>query len=257
MKLFYREYGEGQPVVILHGLLGFSDNWVGIARKLSKEGFRVLIPDQRNHGRSPRNTVFNYYALTDDIAEFIESKNLVMPVILGHSMGGKVAMRYTLENPEAVGKLVIVDTSLRTYTRFNYHLKLIEAMLSIDLSRVRSRKGVEKALSEKINEMRMVQFLMKNLYRKEKDLLAWRPDLQVISNQIEDLYGGIFYSTRYERPTLFIRGGKSDYILEEDYPAIYQSFSNAVIKTLENATHWVHADEPVKFNQLLLEFLKD
>lgn len=256
MELFYREYGEGQPIIILHGLLGISDNWVGIARKLAKESFRVLIPDQRNHGQSPKSPVFNYYALTDDIAEFIEAKSLVRPFIIGHSMGGKVAMRYTLENPDSVGRLVIVDTSLRTYIRFTYHLKLIEAMLSIDTGLLHSRKEVETALSQRISEVRMVQFLMKNLYWREKDLLAWRPNLQVISDHIEDMYGGIFYSTRYEKPALFIRGGKSDYVLEEDYAAIYLSFPEAIIKTVENGTHWVQADEPVEFYQMLLEFLK-
>jgi esterase len=256
MELFYREYGEGQPVIILHGLLGISDNWVGIAKKLAKEGFRVLIPDQRNHGQSPHNPVINYYALTDDIKEFIESKNLAMPVVLGHSMGGKVAMRYSLENPDLVSKVIIVDTSLRTYFRYNYHLKLIDAMLSVDFNRSGSRKEVEHILSEKISEKRLVQFLMKNLYWKERRLLAWRPDLQAISYQTEALYDGIFYSTRFEKPALFIRGGKSDYILEEDYAAIHQSFPNAIIETIENGTHWVHADEPAAFYNLLLEFLK-
>lgn len=256
MELFYREYGEGQPIIILHGLLGISDNWVGIGRKLAKEGFRILIPDQRNHGQSPHNPVINFYALTDDISEFIEAKNLVRPVILGHSMGGKVAMRYSLENPDSVSRLIIVDTSLRTYVRFNYHLKLIDAMLSIDFSRTTSRKEVEYDLSQKIRDERVVQFLLKNLYRKEKNLLAWRSDLQAISYHVEDMYDGVFYSTRFERPALFIRGGKSDYILEEDYVAIYQSFPNALIKTIENGTHWVHADEPAIFYNIILEFLK-
>ena len=256
MELFYREYGEGQAIIILHGLLGISDNWVGIARKLAKEGFRVLIPDQRNHGQSPHNPVINFYALTDDLSEFIEKKSLAMPVILGHSMGGKVAMRYSLENPGSVSRIIIADTSLRTYVRFNYHLNLIDAMLSVDFSLTSSRKEVEQALSEKIADERLVKFLMKNLYWKEKNLLAWRPDLQAISYHVEDMYDGVFYSTRFEKPALFVRGGKSDYILEEDYPAIYQSFPNALIKTIENGTHWVHADEPAAFYSLLLEFLK-
>jgi esterase len=256
MELFYREYGEGQPVIILHGLLGISDNWVGTARKLAKEGFRVLIPDQRNHGQSPQGPVFNYYTLTDDIEEFIETRKLVRPVILGHSMGGKVAMRYTLENPDSVSRLIVVDTSLRTYIRFNYHLMLIDAMLSVDFNQLRSRNEVEHAISEKIRDERMVQFLLKNLYWKEKGLLAWRPNLQAISYHLEDLYDGVFYSTRFEKPALFIRGGKSDYILEEDYAAIFQSFPSAIIKTIENGTHWVQADEPEAFYKIVLEFLK-
>jgi len=256
MDLFYREYGEGQPIVILHGLLGISDNWVGIARKIAEEGYRVLIPDQRNHGQSPQHPVFNYYALTDDISEFIETKSLDKPIILGHSMGGKVAMRYTLENPNSVSRIIIVDTSLRTYGRFDYHLKLIDAMLSVDFSRSGSRQEVEIVLSEKIRDERLVQFLLKNLYWKEKNLLAWRPNLQAISYHIEAMYDGVFYSTRFEKPALFIRGGKSDYILEEDYTAIYQNFPHAVITTIKNGTHWVHADEPEEFYRLLVGFLK-
>ena len=165
-------------------------------------------------------------------------------------------MRYTLENPASVSRLIIVDTSLRTYIRFNYHIQLIDAMLSVDFSRSRNRKEVEQALSEKIRDDRMVQFLMKNLYWKEMGLLTWRPDLKSISDHIEDLYDGVFYSTRFERPALFIRGGKSDYILEEDFAAIYQSFPLARILTIENATHWVQADEPGIFFQMLMEFIK-
>ncbi len=256
MDLFYREYGEGQPIVILHGLLGNSDNWVGISRKLAAEGYKVLIPDQRNHGQSPWNPVLNYYALVDDLSGFIDSKKLADPIILGHSMGGKVAMRYALENSASVKRIVIVDTSLRSYVRYDYHLKLIDAMLSVDFSKASDRRAVKILLSEKIGDERMVQFLMKNLFRKAKGRLAWRPNLQAISDQIQDLYDGVFYSARFEKPALFIRGGKSDYVLEEDYHAIYQNFPLAVIKTIENATHWVHADEPGEFYRLLTEFLK-
>lgn len=256
MELFYREYGEGQPVIILHGLLGISDNWVGVARKVAAEGYRVLIPDQRNHGQSPHHPVLNYYALTDDLSEFIESKKLVKPVILGHSMGGKVAMRYTLEHPGSVSKLIVVDTSLRTYVRLNYHLNLIDSMLSVDFKKAGSRKEVEALLSEKISSKRLVHFLLKNLYWKEKGLLGWRPDLQAISYHVDSMHDGVFYSTRFEKPVLFIRGGKSDYILEEDYPAIYQNFPHAVVSTIKNGTHWVHADEPEEFIRLLMDFLK-
>jgi len=256
MELFYREYGEGRPVVILHGLLGISDNWVGISRKLAAEGYRVFIPDQRNHGQSPQHPVLNYYALTDDLVEFIESKKIIKPIILGHSMGGKVAMRYTLENPGKVEKLVIVDTSLRTYVRFNYHLNLIDAMLSVDFNETGTRQEVENQLSKKVSDERLVQFLMKNLYWKEKGRLGWRPNLQAISFHVDAMYDGVFYSTRFEEPALFVRGGRSDYILAEDYHGIYLNFPHARIVTIESGTHWVHADEPDEFYRLLLEFLK-
>jgi esterase len=255
MELFYREYGEGKPIVILHGLLGISDNWVGFARRLAEEGYRIFIPDQRNHGQSPHHPVLNYYALTDDLSEFIETHHLEKPILLGHSMGGKVAMRYTLEHPGAVDRLIIVDTSLRTYFRFNYHLKLIDAMLSVDFNLAANRQEVELKLTEKIKDDRLVQFLMKNLYWKEKGKLGWRPDLQAISYHVDAMYDGVFYSTRFDRPAFFVRGGLSDYILEEDIPVIMQNFPQAVIKTISNGTHWVHADEPEEFYMLVTEFL--
>jgi esterase len=256
MELYYREYGEGQPIVILHGLLGISDNWVGFARRLAEEGYRILIPDQRNHGQSPHHPVLNYYALTDDLSEYIETHHLAKPIILGHSMGGKVAMRYTLEHPGAVDRLIVVDTSLRTYFRFNYHLRLIDAMLSVDFNEAGTRQDVEVKLAERIKDDRLVQFLMKNLYWKEKGKLGWRPDLQAISYHVDAMYDGVFYSTRFDRPALFVRGGLSDYILEEDIPAIIQNFPQAIIKTISRGTHWVHADEPEEFYQLVAEFLK-
>jgi esterase len=255
MELFYRTYGEGKPVVILHGLLGISDNWVAFSRRLADEGFRIFIPDQRNHGQSPHHPVFNYYALTDDLVEFFETHHLKKPVILGHSMGGKVAMRYALEHPDMVDRLIVVDTSMRSYYRFNYHLKLIDAMLAVDFSLAKTRPEVEQALREKISDERLVQFLMKNLYWKEKNKLGWRPNLQAISNQVDSMYDGVFYSVKFERPALFIRGGQSDYVLEEDIPVILQNFPNAIVKTIETGTHWVHADEPEEFYRLVSEFL--
>jgi esterase len=255
MELFYRTYGEGKPVVILHGLLGISDNWVAFSRRLADEGFRIFIPDQRNHGQSPHHPVFNYYALTDDLVEFFETHHLKKPVILGHSMGGKVAMRYALEHPDMVDRLIVVDTSMRSYYRFNYHLKLIDAMLAVDFSLAKTRPEVEQALREKISDERLVQFLMKNLYWKEKHKLGWRPNLQAISNQVDSMYDGVFYSVKFERPALFIRGGQSDYVLEEDIPVILQNFPNAIVKTIETGTHWVHADEPEEFYRLVSEFL--
>ncbi len=256
MELFYRHYGHGTPIVILHGLLGISDNWVAVSRKLADEGYSVYIPDQRNHGQSPHHPVLNYYALTDDLAEFIGQHHLEKPVLLGHSMGGKVAMRYTLENPGNVERLVVVDTSLRSYVRFNYHLKLIDAMLSVDLDGAKGRQDVAEMLAGKIQDPRLVQFLVKNLFWKEKGRLGWRPNLPAISYNVDSMYDGVFYSVRFDGKAIFVRGGQSDYILEEDIPAIMHNFPHAEIKTIENGTHWVHADEPDEFYKILLEFLK-
>jgi len=257
MELFYREYGKGRPLIILHGILGLSDNWVTFSRRFSHLGFRCIIPDQRNHGHSPHHRVLNYYALSDDLAELIDKLKLDQPMILGHSMGGKMAMRYTLENPDKVKKLVVVDTSLRTYVRFQHHQRLIDAMLAVDFSRVNSRQEAEEILTRKIEEERIVQFLLKNLHWKEKKRLGWRPDLAAISENLENMYDGVFFTTRFERPALFIRGGLSDYILEQDIPAIFSNFPEARIETIENGTHWVHADEPEEFFNLVKDFLME
>lgn len=257
MELFYRHYGRGRPMVILHGLLGISDNWVSFGKQISHLGFEVFIPDQRNHGRSPHHPVFNYYALVDDLGEFLEHHKIKEPVLLGHSMGGKVTMRFSLENPGMVDRIIVVDTSLRTYVRFNYHLKLIDAMASVDFGKIRTRQEVEIMLGQKISEPRMLLFLMKNLFWKERHRLGWRPDLSSISYHIDSMYDGVYYSTRFTKPALFIRGGRSDYVLEEDFQAIYDNFPFAAIETVENGTHWVHADEPEHFYALVSEFLKE
>lgn len=256
MELFFRKYGKGKPLIILHGILGISDNWVTYGRRMADKGFRVIIPDQRNHGHSPHHRTFNYYALVDDLHEFIEDNKIDMPIILGHSMGGKVAMRYALEYPENVKGLIVVDTSLRTYVRFNYHQALIDAMLSVDFTGVKNRQEVEEQLKEKVPETRIRQFLMKNLYWNDNGQLDWRSNLVSIRENLEAMYDGVFYSSRYDGPAIFIRGGKSDYVLEEDYPAIRENFPMAGIVTVDNGTHWVHADEPDEFFEITSRFLE-
>ncbi len=257
MELFYRTYGKGKPFIILHGILGISDNWVTFGMRMSENGFQIFIPDQRNHGHSPHNPAFNYYSLTDDLVEFIDHHKIEEPVILGHSMGGKVAMRYALENSDKVEKLIIVDTSLRTYVRFRYHQDLIDAMLSVDFSNTRSREEVKMQLGEKITDKRAIQFLLKNLYWKEKHKLGWRPNLQAISYNLEDMYDGVFFSVKFDKPALFVRGGISEYVLDTDFPSIYANFPNAIIETIPNGTHWVHSDEPEMFFQLVQDFVKE
>jgi pimeloyl-ACP methyl ester carboxylesterase len=255
MKLHYRKYGKGKPLLILHGVFGISDNWVTFGKRIAELGFEVYILDQRNHGRSPHHYAFNYYALTEDLVEFMEQHKIESPIILGHSMGGKVAMRYTLENPRDVSALIVVDTSMRTYVSHNYHRGLIDAMKSVDFEKVTSRQEVEKHLKSLIPSTRIRQFLMKNLFWKEKHLLAWRINLDVIDLNLDAMFDGVFYSTIYNNPTLFIRGGKSDYIIEEDIPVLKQNFSNADVVTIDEGTHWVHADAPDTFYNIVSEFL--
>lgn len=244
-------------MIILHGIFGISDNWVTFGKRIAELGYEVFVLDQRNHGRSPHHYAFTYYALVDDLVEFIEQQEIEDPVILGHSMGGKVAMRYTLENPKDVSALIVVDTSMRTYVSHTHHRGLIDAMKSVDFSKISSRQEVEGILSGKIDSKRIVQFLMKNLFWKEKDLLGWRINLEAIDLNMDGMYDGVFYSTVFNKPTLFVRGGRSPYIKEEDIPDIKKNFNNMDLVTIAEGTHWVHADAPEEFYEYVSTFLKE
>jgi pimeloyl-ACP methyl ester carboxylesterase len=255
MKLFFREFGEGQSAIILHGLFGQSDNWVTVGRRIADQ-FHVYIPDQRNHGQSPHTTIHSFPAMADDLAEFIEYHHIENPVLIGHSMGGKVAMTYTLENPEKVAKLIVVDISPRQYTERITHTQVISQMLSIDLEKITTRGEVEKILDSRIADSKVRMFILKNLYYKIHGKLAWRLNLEVINQSMDLLFDRISSESQYKGPTLFIRGGKSDYIPEEDIPLIKSMFPEAIIKTISGASHWVHADAPEELCFLLSGFLE-
>ncbi len=256
MELFYRRFGtEGnQPIIILHGLFGISDNWVSYARRIAMEGFDVFVLDQRNHGQSPQSDNFNYLALTDDLFDFIDDHEIENPILIGHSMGGKVAMRFALENPHLVNRLVVVDITLKAYGPRENHLKIIKAMKLVNFNTVNSRMDVEKQLATHIPETRIRQFILKNLFRTEKNKFEWRIYLEGLENNLEQMFDSIDTITKFEKPTLFIRGGASDYILYEDYPQIRYNFPNAEIITIEGASHWVHVEAMERFYQLTMGF---
>jgi len=255
MQLFYRTFGKGKPFVILHGLFGISDNWVTFGKRIAELGYQVYILDQRNHGQSPHSPNFNYLALVDDLFDFIDEHELEDAVILGHSMGGKVAMRYALENPDYLSKLIVVDISLRHYPPRDYHKMVIKAMKKVDFTKINNRKEVEDILAQDIESKRIRQFVMKNLYRKERNEFAWRMCLDAIANNLDEMFDGIKAETPFEKPALFVRGGASDYVLDTDLPPIEEAFSKSEIKTIPKATHWVHAEEPELFYQYVTEFL--
>lgn len=256
MRLYHRHYGQGQPLIILHGLFGLSDNWVSFAKQIAELGFEVSIPDQRNHGRSPHSYTFNYLALTDDLMEFIEEHNIEDPVLLGHSMGGKVAMRFALENPGIISKAIVVDISMRAYTSRNHHKKIIEAMRAVDFSKAKNIADVGKQLNETIPENRIRQFIMKNLYYLDnRGSLGWRVNFEAICHNMDEMFDRIRLDEKYENPSLFIRGGASDYVRDEDLEQIRSNFPASQIETIEGASHWVHADKPADFRKLVVDFL--
>lgn len=254
MKLFFREFGVGQPVIILHGLFGQSDNWVTVGRRIADQ-FHVFIPDLRNHGRSPHTSIHSFPAMADDLAAFIEDHKIENPVLIGHSMGGKTAMTYALENPGKVKKLVVIDISPGKYPERVTHTQVISQMLSIDLEKVTTRSEVEKILSSRIADTRVRMFILKNLYYKIHGKLAWRLNLDAINQSMDLLFDSVSSENKYSGPSLFIRGGKSDYVPDVDIPLIKSMFPEAVVKTISGASHWVHADAPEELCSLLSEFL--
>lgn len=258
MKLFFRQYGQPQhpPIIILHGLFGISDNWVSHGKRLAEEGFYVIIPDLRNHGRSPHNKLMNYAAMTEDLHELMEEIHIDRVSLLGHSMGGKIAMKFSLENPEMVEKVVVVDISPRKYHPHKNHSKIIQAVKKVNLNHLFSRKAVEQKLSEMIPEHRIVLFIMKNLHRTKEGKFEWLFNIQAIEEHFDALFESIESPSQYHGPSLFIKGEKSDYILPDDRTIILQHFPHATIKTIEGTSHWVQAEAPDKFFRIANEFLK-
>jgi len=254
MKLFFRRMGQGNPVVILHGLLGLSDNWVTFGRQLSMD-FEVFIPDLRNHGQSPHDDVFNFTVLVEDLHELIGDLMLKKVNLVGHSLGGKIAMLFALEYPDLLDKLVIVDMALRKYPPNMEHKMLIDAMTEVDFSRARSRSDVDKQLEQKVHSLKLRQFLLKNIFWKDKQTLGWRLNLPVLKESLPLVLEGIAPGKEFPKPVLLVRGGLSGYVTDSDLPEIINQFPLTSVKTLSNASHWVHADMPGEFYSIVHEFL--
>ncbi len=250
MKLNYRELGEGQPLVILHGLFGNSDNWQTHANKLS-EYFRVILVDQRNHGRSDWSNEFSYDLMAADLDELFIDLNLKKVILLGHSMGGKTAIRFTQLYPSKVEKLIVVDIGVKEYPM--HHTEILNGLHSIDLNTVTTRSEAEEILSKYISSNGVRQFLLKNLYWIEKGKLAWRMNIPILEKEMKAILAPL-PEIEILNSTLFIRGMLSNYILDEDIQTLEDQFTDFQLVTIENAGHWVHAEAPSIFIEKVLEF---
>lgn len=251
MKLHYRVLGEGQPFVILHGLFGYSDNWQSHALKLAQY-FQVILVDQRNHGHSPWAETHTYDGMVDDLYTLCQDLKLENIILLGHSMGGKTAMHFTAKYEELVDKLIIVDMGIKSYPP--HHTEIITGLKSLNLPEYSSRGQADKALQQSISSYSIRQFLLKNLYWVEKGKLAWRMNLEVLDKEMPQILQAFSYDDTLMLPTLFIRGAASNYILDEDYTSIKDIFIDAQIVTIEEAGHWVHAEQPEEFLNTVLSF---
>lgn len=251
MKLHYRKSGAGQPLIILHGLLGSSDNWFSLA-KVFAESFEVYLVDQRNHGLSPHSDDFNYSLMVDDLHQFIGDHNLNKPGVIGHSMGGKTAMNFAVKHPTLINKLIVVDIVPKQYPVHHDHI--LDGLHAIDLALLTTRTEADKILSNHIAEPDVRQFLLKNLYRTTESKFAWRANISAIENHIEEIGAGMLYKGTYNGPTQFIKGARSNYYAAGDEQLIKSIFPAAEIKTLDTG-HWVQAEKPAEFSTAVLEFL--
>lgn len=245
MKLFYRKLGSGKPLIILHGLFGMSDNWLTIARRIARK-HTVYMPDQRNHGQSPHSDTFNYDVLAGDLAAFIDEKGFDQVRLIGHSMGGKVSMKYAMNYPDRVEKLVVVDIAPRSYDSGRFDM-FFKGMTRIEPGRVKSRTAVDEHLAGTIKNSAIRQFLLKNLKREEDNSFSWKVNLSAIQRNIGLILQNIDDDGVFKGDTLFVSGGKSDYIIASDHPAIKRMFPLAEIVTIPSASHWIHSDAPEEF----------
>jgi pimeloyl-ACP methyl ester carboxylesterase len=252
MKLHHRILGEGEPLFILHGLFGSADNWQTLGKKFA-EDYQVYFVDQRNHGRSPHSDEFSYDLMVADFHELVTDLGLSKINIIGHSMGGKTAIGFAAKYPHLVDKMVVADIGHKQYPM--HHDQILEGLNSLDLNLLKSRGQADKALAHYIEEIGVRQFLLKNLYWVEKGQLGWRINIPVLSDKIYDIIEEIKFDT-IESETLFMRGGRSNYIVEADYPEIERKFPNSEIHTIEESGHWIHAEAPAEFYQNVMDFLR-
>lgn len=255
MELAYREYGQGQPMIIMHGLFGQSDNWNSLAKKFAENNLRVFTIDLRNHGLSPHSSEWSYEIMAEDLKKFIDEHQLLNPIILGHSMGGKVAMFFELIFPSVSSKSIVADIAPRQYEP--HHQSVLQALNAVNFDEIESRKDAEEIMSKYIDDFGTKQFLLKNIYWTESTgnkKMAWRFNLKVISEKILDI-GKELIPGISNTKTLFIRGEKSNYVLESDIPSIAHHFPNYELVTIPNAGHWVHAEQPQHFYEEVMRFI--
>ena len=266
MRLFFRKYGEGPPLIILHGLFGSSDNWFTIAKNIA-DRYTVFLPDLRNHGHSPHSNTHNYNSMRDDLFELVMELKLHKFFLAGHSMGGKVAISFALKWPEMLNGLLIADISpfeneLSTQSGYNQHLEIINAILAIDIAKVSSREEVDLMLSEKIPSEKIRGLIMKNLQRNAKNNFSWKINAFSLLNNLNKIMEGIDREAAFTQqitgfPVIFLKGADSDYLPAGDFRDIRKVFPAAEFVEVSNAGHWIHSDRPDEVIKNLRNLLSD
>ncbi len=255
MDLFYREFGCGPPVIMIHGLLGMSDNYIPAAKKLA-ENHRLILPDLRNHGNSPHHEEFNLEVLTGDIIELVHKLKFDSAVIIGHSLGGRIAISAVLKYPELFSRLIVEDIAPRRYTGNKSIMNLISSMNRLDLTDKKSFGEIDDWLKSFVPDVKKRQLVLKNIAKNKDGEYVWKLNLDAITKNMESLMIPVFENVKFTKPVLFLKGGLSRLIREEDHNLIYKYFPAAKIDIIPNTGHWVHAEEPALFLEKVQAFLR-
>ena len=253
MKLHSKIYGDkGQDLIVIHGLFGMGDNWNSLGKQFSKY-CKVHLIDLRNHGRSPHSADFNYEVMCEDILEYMQDKDISNPIILGHSLGGKVAMKFAFTHPDKIEKLIVADISPRKYNT-DFHQNLLRTLYKLPLEDFDKREEIDEVLSSIYEDKGMRLFLLKNLYRNENKEFSWRFNIEVLLEKVSNIQEADFIEGVCSIPTHFLRGGNSDYISSADELIINKHFSDFSIATIDGAGHWLHAEKPEQFYNEVMGF---
>ncbi len=253
LKLFSRILGEGnQHLIILHGLLGSADNWQTLGKRYA-DHFTVHLVDARNHGRSPHSTEHSYQLMSRDLLEYIDDQGIEKTHLLGHSMGGKTVMTFAENHPDRISKLIVADIAPRAYTP--HHGPIFDALLNTNPSQAQSREEVQNYLASKLDhEPTLVPFLMKGLHREREGGYSWRFNVQTLANTLNSVTEEVKISIN-TIPTLFVRGLKSKYVSDIELERIEQFYMQIETADIEDAGHWLHAEQPEEFYEVTIEFL--
>lgn len=252
--LYSKIEGAGKPLLIIHGFLGMSDNWKTLATQYAAQGLQVHLLDLRNHGRSFHSAAFSYPLMAADVLAYCESKKLDKVSLIGHSMGGKVAMLFAVEHPEMVDKLVVADIGPKYYAP--HHDNILAGLSAVDFSKQPGRQEVEEILYPYIPDLGTRQFLMKNLYWVTPGQLGFRFNLDAFVKNTDVIGTALPEDAVFKNQVLFIRGGNSDYILEADLPGIKKHFPDFLLETIADVGHWLHAENPRLFFEKTMAYLK-
>jgi len=252
--LHSRIQGSGHPFFILHGFFGMGDNWKSLANAFSSQ-YEVHLIDQRNHGRSFHSEDFSYEHMVEDLVHYMDHYDIPTAIMLGHSMGGKTVMLMAVEYPERVDRMIVADIAPRFYPP--HHQFILDALNEVDFSRVTSRTEIDEIFKKHIPEYSIRQFLLKNVYRKERDQLAYRFNLESLEENIHEVGVELPPQSVSDVPALFMRGVNSGYVTEQDKTLIRNHFPESTVADIEGAGHWLHAENPEDFHKNVVQFLEN